>query len=159
VFWAKCPPENDQNGGTVRPVANLMTDSESRNPNFYSRFIVGLTIALSRLVSEIRVDTQTDGLTDRQRRPLRQRAHTVVGQLIRGRRRSHAIKDCVQRRQTDRDRDNKSINGPQQAPASLSVSLSLSLSLSVSLLSSYSVCVPVRVRIDQRRILYLTKTR
>jgi len=62
--WAKCQPGNTQNDRTVLPIVNLMADSESGNPNFYSRFIV--TIRLSRLVSEIFVrDRQRDRQTAR----------------------------------------------------------------------------------------------
>jgi len=49
--WAKCQPGNTQNGGTILPIANLITDSESGSPDSYSSFLV--TIRLSRLVSEI----------------------------------------------------------------------------------------------------------
>jgi len=48
------------NGRTIRPIANLMADSESGSLDSYSSSLV--TIRLSRLVSEIfACDRQTDG--------------------------------------------------------------------------------------------------
>jgi len=87
--WAKCQPGNTQNGGTVLPIVNLMADSESGSPAFYSSFLVDLTICLSRLVSEIfacgrQTDRQTDGRTDGQttRTITIAGPHIVAGQLI-----------------------------------------------------------------------------
>jgi len=63
--WAKCRHGNTHNGGTVLQIANLMADSESRSPEFYSNFLV--TMHLSRLVSEIGLfacDRQTVRQTD-----------------------------------------------------------------------------------------------
>jgi len=60
----KVSTQNTQNGKTVLPIANLMADSESESPSFYSSFLV--TIHLSRSVSEIfACDRQTDGQTMR----------------------------------------------------------------------------------------------
>jgi len=71
-------PQNTQNGGTVLPTANLMADSESRSPVFYSSFLV--TIRLSHQVSEIFVrDRQTDRRTTQAITTAG--LHTVAGQL------------------------------------------------------------------------------
>jgi len=59
-FLSEC-----QNGGTILPIANLTTDSESGSLDSYSNFLV--RIRLSRLVLEIfTCDREMDG----QRGPL-----------------------------------------------------------------------------------------
>jgi len=55
-------PRNIQYGGIVLPMANLIADSDSGNPDYYWTFLV--TIRLSRLVWEI-FAWQTDGQTTR----------------------------------------------------------------------------------------------
>jgi len=62
--WPTCPflsesAKCSQNGGTVLPIANLMVESESGSPSFYSHFIV--TVGLSVLLSfgDVRI-WQTD---------------------------------------------------------------------------------------------------
>jgi len=73
--WAKCQPGNTQNGGTVLPIANLITDSEPGSLDSYSSFLV--TTRLSRLVSEIfACDRQTDRRMDK-REPLLHLAPTL----------------------------------------------------------------------------------
>jgi len=54
----RCRTGNTQNGGTVLPIANLMTNSESGSPVSYSRFIV--SIGLFCLVSAHRRTDNTD---------------------------------------------------------------------------------------------------
>jgi len=62
-------PGNNQNGGTVLPIANLMEDSQLGSPDSYSSFLV--TTHPSRMVLEIfTCDRQPAGWTDRQHSPL-----------------------------------------------------------------------------------------
>jgi len=55
--------DDDEDGLTVLPIANLMADSELGSPVFYSSFLV--TMCLSRLILEIfACDGQTGRQTD-----------------------------------------------------------------------------------------------
>jgi len=81
--WAKYQPGNNQNDGTILPIANLMTDSKSGSPVSYSSFLV--TIGLSLSVSEIfTCDRQMNERMDGQTTWTIAIAgpHIVVGQLI-----------------------------------------------------------------------------
>jgi len=60
--WAKCQPRNIQNFGSILPIMNLMADSESESPSYYSQFIV--TMGVSCLVR--RYSRVTDWWTERQ---------------------------------------------------------------------------------------------